>query len=278
MSTVDKARFKRELGILSGKVQHRAIVTLFDWSTDVDQLWYISEFGDPFSRWWSRLRKDLEEDPASLVDKAVSVLFELASALSVCHGEGVIHRDIKPKNLIVKRGVAEPWPILIDFGLAHAGNESRLTQVDQAVGNKRFSPDIMRYHLEEIQPWLDVFELAQLFIWMLDEKSPKDHWQRPVHWKYAEYSDRIPKDLQLSIRAFTAACSSQDTSPADATEAVTLLRDLFTPRLESVPSGIDVNSIAVAKRRGEAKKHLREAETQEEVQSSAPLAEKYISI
>ena len=178
-----------------------AIVTLFDWCADSDRPWYISELGDPFDRWWSQLKTDLREDPSTLVDRAVSVLVELSSALSTCHSHGVVHRDIKPKNLVVKRGVAEPWPILIDFGLAHVETGIRLTPADQAVGNARYSPDIMRNRLEQVPPWLDVFDLAQLFIGMLDDKAPKDHWQRPVHWKYAVYSDGLPGDLELSHKS-----------------------------------------------------------------------------
>ena len=273
MSQVDRARFRRELEILSGKVHHRAIVTLFDWSADSDRPWYISELGDPFDRWWSQLKTDLREDSAALVDRAVSVLVELSSALSTCHDHGVVHRDIKPKNLVVKRGVVEPWPVLIDFGLAHVEAGPRLTPADQAVGNARFSPDIMRNRLEDVPAWLDVFDLAQLFIWMLDEKAPKDHWQRPVHWKYAIYSDRLPEDLELSIRAFTAACSTQETSPANGVEVAKLLESLFPPQLAPTGGKIDASTIVNAKRRGEAKKLLAEAAVIEEVQSCVPLGE-----
>ena len=270
----NRERFRRELHILTNMVSHRAIVTLFDWSADPERPWYISEMGDPFDTWWVKWKKGLRDNPETLVDKALSILAELSSALAICHSKGVVHRDIKPKNLIVKRRVAKPWPILIDFGIAYVESNSRLTLVDQAVGNRRFSPDIMRYRLDEVPPWLDVFELAQLFIWMLDVKAPKDHWQRPVHWKHVVYSDQLPEDMLLAIRAFTAACSNEVSSPANGTEAVRLLEELFPPRLTSVAGGIDVNAMIVAKQRGEAKKLLREAEIQEEVQSCAPLAKK----
>ena len=274
MSEVARARFRRELEILSRKVHHRAVVTLFDWSADSERPWYISELGGPFDQWWSQLKKALAEDPKTLIDRAVAVVVELSSALSSCHESGVIHRDIKPKNIIVQTGVAEPWPILIDFGLAHAQDGNRLTPADQAVGNARFSPDIMRNRLQEIPPWLDVFDLAQLLIWMLDDKAPKDHWQRPVHWRYAVYSHSIPENVQLSIRAFTAACSIQDTSPASGSEAIKLLQELFPSRVASTAGEIDVSSIVEAKRRGEAKKLLGEAAVQEEVESCVPLGEK----
>ena len=274
MSEVSIGRFQREIEILSSKVQHRSIVTLFDWSLDIEQPWYISELGDPFDKWWKCQKKKLEQAPKALIESAISVLLELSSALSVCHDNGIVHRDIKPKNLIMKRGVTEPWPILIDFGIAHANDEERLTPIDQAVGNARFSPDIMRSRLEEVPPWIDVFDLGQLLIWMLDEKAPKNHWERPVHWKYAIYNDKIPEESQLSIRAFTSACSAQITSPANGTQVVELLEKLFPRQLSKKVGQIDPNIIKNAKRRGETTRLLANAELQEEIQSSAPLAEK----
>ena len=274
MCEVSRRRFHRELEILSSKVQHEAVVTLFDWSEKIEHPWYISELGDPFDKWWSRRRKKLKQNPEALVEQAVSILRELSSALSDCHENGIVHRDIKPKNLIMKRGVPEPWPILIDFGIAHYEGEDRLTPADQALGNARFSPDVMRSRLEVVPPWLDIFDLGQLLIWMLDEEVPKRHWQRPVHWKYAIYSDGIPENLQLSIRAFTAACSTQVTSPANGTEVVGLLDKLFPRQLPKKVGQIDPNIITNAKKRGAAIKQLANAELEEEVQSGALLAEK----
>ena len=274
MSEVSRGRFQRELEILSSRVQHRAIVTLFDWTADIERPWYISELGDPFDEWWKRQKRELKHDPKALIDQAIYVFLELSDALSVCHNNGIVHRDIKPKNLIMKRGETETWPILIDFGLAHDEDGGRLTPTDQAVGNARFSPDIMRTRLEEVPPWLDVFDLGQLLIWMLDEKAPKDHWQRPVHWRYAVYDNGIPEELGLSIRAFTAACSTQITSPANGTEVVELLNKLFPRQLPKKVGRIDPNIIRNAKRHGETTKLLINAELQEEIESSAPLAEK----
>ena len=208
-----------------------------------------------------------------LVDRAVLVLAELASALSVCHKSGVVHRDIKPSNLVMKRGVAEPWPILIDFGIAHDEAGSRLTPLDEAVGNERFSPDVMRSRLKEIPPWLDVFDLAQLFMWMLDEGAPKAHWRRPMHWRYAEYRSDIPEISRSAIRAFTAACATEPTAPANGEEVGRLLGRLFPRPVALQTTKIDLETIQGARTRGEVKKLLAEAETEEEVRSAAPLAE-----
>ena len=272
VSDVERARFEREVKILC-QLKHRSIISLLDWSTDCETPWYISEQGDSFERWWARQRQDLTEDPVSLIGKAVAVLQELLSAISVCHDNGVVHRDIKPKNIVVKKGVSEPWPVLIDFGVTHDQDDARLTPMDDAVGNARFSPDIMRTRLDDVPPWLDVFDLAQLFIWMVDEKAPKDNWQRPVHWKYAVYSDYLPEELELSIRAFTAACATQEISPANGRECLALLNNLFLDDMPETVEDVDAESIRRAKRRGTSNKLLAEAALQEEIAASAPLGE-----
>ena len=174
----------------------------------------------------------------------------------------------------MKKGVPEPWPILIDFGIAHDETGERLTPADQAVGNARFSPDVMRHRLEEAPPWLDVFDLGQLLIWMLDQKAPKAHWQRPVHWKYAGFGEGMPVTLESSLRAFAAACSNQVNSPADGAQVVKLLNQLFPREIPKSASRIDPNAIAKARSLAEAVRQLNSAELQEELQSSALLAEK----
>ena len=266
-------RFCRELQILTGTIQHRAIVKLYDWKGDIERPWYISELGNPFNRWWRCQKLQTQHDPAKLVERAVEVLTELASALSVCHRSGVVHRDVKPSNLVMKRGVAEPWPILIDFGIAHDEAGSRLTPLGEAVGNEKFSPDVMRSRLNEVTPWLNVFDLAQLLMWMLEERAPKAHWRRPIHWKYAEYRSNIPENSRRAIRAFTAACANETTAPANGEEVRELLARLF-PRPVLSQTGVDLKAVLEARTRGEMKKLLAEAETEEEVQSAALLAER----
>ena len=163
---------------------------------------------------------------------------------------------------------------MIDFGVAHDEASPRLTPTGDAVGNARYSPDVMRTRVEDVRAWLDVFELGQLFIWMLDEKAPKAHWQRPVHWKYARYSNGIREDMLMSIRAFTAACSTESVAPRDGAECAKLLNALFAgvsgvEGFEGLKSGV----IARAKRQGAAKRLLVDQALAAEIEASAPRAE-----
>ena len=274
MTEVSRQRFQRELEILSERVEHRAVVTLYEWSADIERPWYISELGNPFETWWKRQRSKFRDQPGKLVESATSVLAELSSALSVCHNNGIVHRDIKPKNLVMKRGASPTWPILIDFGIAHDEEGTRLTSPDDAVGNARFSPDIMRRRVNAVTPWLDIFDLAQLLMWMLEVKPAKNHWQRPIHWKYARYDQRISEKPQRAIRAFTAACSNPTTAPSDGAQASNLLDTLFPQQPPTSDARLDPRGIVAAKRRGESTKLLANAAISEEVEAAAPLAER----
>ncbi len=278
-----RRRFSKEVDILSGStVQHRSVVRLLDWDTNAERPWYISERGDPFIEWWHSLR-DLQPHPENVATKAVDIVRQLASALSTCHEHGVVHRDIKPTNIVVKRGEKEPWPILIDFGLAYEHNSPRLTDSREAVGNRRFSPDPVRSRMEDVVPWLDVFALAQLFIWMLDEQvSDKRSWARPLHWRHAKYDPMLGKETLLAINAFNAACAFESSAPVNGGECVDLLDQLF-PNDSHVQSGShSTNQLAEmrrGRRQGLAVKKLTNAKISEEIESSAGLAETtYLSL
>ena len=273
LSPVDSKRFHRELLILSGKVDHPGVVTLFDWNPDGEHPWYISELGHPFRQWWRHRKRDLEHDPSAVVEEAIKVIRQIAQALAECHANGIVHRDVKPQNLIMKRGVPDPWPILIDFGIAHDETAERFTTTNDAVGNARFSPDIMRRRTDDVPPWVDVFDLAQILIWMLDDEAPKAHWQRPIAWNHAIYRPEIPPAKAQSLRAFTASCSNQTSGPTNGLQALDLLDRLFPPDVPFQVAQIDASGIVEAKRRGEAKRLLIEAALNEEIQSSAPLAQ-----
>lgn len=265
-------RFNREIPILASKLNHKGVVRLFDWSEDPKLPWYISELGTSFEPWWKQKRLELQEQPEELANIAISILELLISALAACHEAGVVHRDIKPKNIVLLKNTDEIYPVLIDFGIAFDEEKERLTPLDGAVGNAQFSPDMMRDRMEEVVPWVDVFAIGQLMIWMLGEKSAKSHWQGTIHWKYVRYPATLPEELKLSVQAFTAACSHMQTSPRNGEEAVALLQKLFEPPSINEMSAKPPRGIAIAKRRAFAENELQVVEMQDEIKAAAPLA------
>jgi serine/threonine-protein kinase len=113
-ATVSVDRFKREI-MLSAALQHPHIVPVLS-AGETDGLpFFIMPFVDGES-----LRTRLSRGPLS-VREAVSILKDVARALVYAHGRGIIHRDIKPDNILLSSGSAT----VTDFGVAKALSASR---------------------------------------------------------------------------------------------------------------------------------------------------------
>jgi serine/threonine-protein kinase len=107
-------RFLREIE-LAAQLQHPAILPLHDSGQAGDSVFYIMPYVEGES-----LRDRLARQRELPVEDAVRILCEVLDALAYAHGKGVIHRDIKPDNIMLSGRHA----LLMDFGVAKALNES----------------------------------------------------------------------------------------------------------------------------------------------------------
>ncbi len=128
-------------------------------------------------------------------------------------------------NVVMIEGV----PKLIDFGIAFAINEDRLTPIDDATAN-RYSPDPALNYMEEVPPWLDVYMLAQLLIWMVSEAHAKPRIHRPLDWRFVRYPFSSKESLN-KVRAITASCSDEGVGPKNAGDLKRLIGELFENRM-----------------------------------------------
>ena len=122
-AAVSVERFKREI-LMSAALQHPHIVPVLS-AGEVDGLpYFVMPFIDGES-----LRARLTRGPLS-VREAVSVLKDVARALSYAHTNDVVHRDIKPDNILLTGGTA----VVTDFGVAKALNASQAVRRGRRVG------------------------------------------------------------------------------------------------------------------------------------------------
>src|SRR5262249_28666582 len=113
-------RFLREIRI-SARFDHPHIVTLIDSGESDGLLWYVL----PRIRGES-LRERFIREKQLAVGESLAIAQQIAGALEYAHRKGVIHRDVKPENILLHEGEA----ILADFGIALAvsdATENRLT-------------------------------------------------------------------------------------------------------------------------------------------------------
>ncbi|ODR09007.1 protein kinase [Mycobacterium sherrisii] len=88
--------------------------------------------------------------------RAVAIITQIASALDAAHAAGVMHRDIKPPNILITR---DDFAYLVDFGIASATTDEKLTQLGTAVGTwKYMAPE--RFTNAEVTYRADIYALA----------------------------------------------------------------------------------------------------------------------
>lgn len=90
--------------------------------------------------------------------KAVSVVRQIASALDAAHAAGVLHRDVKPANILI---TADDFAYLVDFGIANAATEQRVTQLGDVLGTWAYmAPERFRGDAAQVTPRADTYALA----------------------------------------------------------------------------------------------------------------------
>lgn len=166
-------RFLREIEIVSNLL-HPHVLPLYD-SGDADGLLYhVTPLFDG-----ETIRDRLERDRQFPVDEALLLAREVADGLDYAHEQGVIHRDIKPDNILLYKGHA----LIADFGLARAvtiGGGERLTQTGFVVGSPAYmSPEQARGE-DTIDGRSDQYGLACVLYEMLAGEPPLSGRTRQV--------------------------------------------------------------------------------------------------
>ncbi|WP_081915954.1 serine/threonine-protein kinase [Saccharothrix sp. NRRL B-16314] len=163
-------RMVREARALAA-VRHPNCVRVFDIVQDPDGLAIIMEYidGQPLS--------DVVLKSGMLADTLAARLWvNMADALAAAHEQGVLHRDVKPSNVIVDtQGTAH----LIDFGIARSKGDSTLTATGMMVGTPDFlAPETARG--EAASPASDGWQLAATVSYALTGQPPRGSRENPI--------------------------------------------------------------------------------------------------
>ena len=162
------ARFRRE-ALAAARLQHPNVVQVFDSGEDPEsgRHFIVMEYVDGPSC------ADLVRDHTLLeVEQTVHIIRDACHGLDYAHRAGVVHRDVKPGNLLVssETGITK----LADFGIAKAAEQTRITQVGSVLGTAAYlSPEQARG--EEAGPASDIYSLGVCTYQFLAGRLPHEY-------------------------------------------------------------------------------------------------------
>ena len=162
-----RARFIREAQT-AAQLNHPNIVPIYavDEKDGGSVVFFVMSYVDGES-----LGARLKREGAWPIEQTVRVLRDVADALAYAHARGVVHRDIKPDNILIDRATGRP--MVTDFGIARAAaGETRLTVTGVAVGTPAYMSPEQALGERELDGRSDLYSLAVVGYHMLTGETP----------------------------------------------------------------------------------------------------------
>jgi eukaryotic-like serine/threonine-protein kinase len=245
------ARFRRE-ALAVAKLIHPNIVQVYDTGVDAARHYIVMEYVEGRS-----VAQLLQTKGRMGADTAVEIGVQGCGGLEYAHRQGIIHRDVKPGNLMVIGGPAgrrrrdssahepptgEMTVKLTDFGIARASAQTRLTQVGSVVGTAAYlAPEQARG--EEASPAADVYALGVVLYQILTGRLPwegstlaelaiRRENERPL--PPTSYDPEVPETLSRAVlRSLEGEIGARYSSARELAQA---LEDGLAGREPSPPS------------------------------------------
>ena len=171
-------RFQREIQAL-GRLQHRGIAQIYATGVEKagagDQRWFSMEYVDGVG-----LREHCRREKLSLLQR-IALVIHVIDVVQYAHDQGVLHRDLKPDNILIGR---DGLPKVLDFGVARLQLDDDLpslrTMTGAVVGTIAYmSPEQARgAHIDEKS---DVFSLGAILYELLSDRLPYESRGRSLH-------------------------------------------------------------------------------------------------
>lgn len=233
------ARFKQEAQAAAA-LQSPYIVSVYDWGKDEDTYYIVMEYLRG-----TDLKSGLRKHGALESKKVAQIGSQIAQALSVAHKHDIIHRDIKPQNIMVQ---PDGNIKVMDFGIARAKN-SHLTQDNSVLGTAHYvSPE--QTQGKDLGPTTDIYSLG---IVMYEAATGQVPFQgddaisvalKQVNELPAPPS-QINPNIDPALESIILKCMEKD--PANrfqsANELYRVLRDYLAGRITAIPTTPQVTTI-----------------------------------
>lgn len=180
-------RFQREAHAGSG-LNHPNIVEIYDVGSEDGLQYIVMEYVEGVTAKELVLRRGGLE-----VNEAVDFMQQLASGIDKAHASDIVHRDIKPQNILVK---GDGSLKVSDFGIAQSGDAIQLTKTDSVMGSIHYlAPEVVRGEGASISS--DIYAMGIIFYEILTGKMPFDG-DMPVEIAMMHLRDNIPSVQEIN--------------------------------------------------------------------------------
>lgn len=208
-----KTRFEREARIIAG-IRHPNIVTVYDYGEYEGQFYMAMEFLDG-----ELLYHKLRSAPFDL-DTTLLILRDIAAALDTAHARGLVHRDVKPSNIVLVKpdGEGEGRAVLMDFGIAKMMEGATGITHSGMLGTVDYIAPEQILHAGEVDKGADIYALGVIAYQMLTGKLPFAG-ANPGQQLYAhlQQSPKDPREIKpdIPLEAANAVLRALKKSPAE---------------------------------------------------------------
>lgn len=226
---IGRERFLREIE-LTARLQHPHILPVFDSGTSDGFVWYSMPYIEGES-----LRDRLDRTGRLSLSEATAIARDIAAALGYAHARNVVHRDVKPENILL---TLQGDALMADFGIAKAleSADERLTATGLGLGTLSYmSPEQMMGE-RPVRPQSDVYALGMVIHEMLAGARPFADGA-PALMLARRLADGAPlvtstrTDVPLALATLVQRALEVDPArrPATASDFVTLLDNAVKP-------------------------------------------------
>ncbi|MFI7703232.1 protein kinase [Nonomuraea sp. NPDC049480] len=196
------ARFQGEARAMA-TINHSGVVDVYDYGVSGDTVYLVMKFvdGEPLDRLLARLGRIPPQAAMELIAQA-------ASALQAVHDQGIVHRDVKPGNLLVQR---DGTLVLTDFGIARSDLANRLTDVGMVLGTAAYcAPE--QAEGAPVTPAVDIYALGVVAYECLVGQRPFDGDSAvTIALKHIrEAPPPLPPDIPYAVRQLVEIALSKD--------------------------------------------------------------------
>ncbi|HSA56503.1 MAG TPA: serine/threonine-protein kinase [Gemmatimonadaceae bacterium] len=229
-------RFRREIKLVA-QLQHPHIVPVFTAGGDDTLLWYAMPYVSGES-----LRARLAREGALPVADAVRITREVLDALGAAHAHGIVHRDVKPENILLEGSHAQVADFGVAKALAEAGVTTGLTTAGFALGTPAYMAPEQAMADPTTNHRADLYATGVVLYEMLVGAPPfagnaqsviSAHLTAPI----PQVSDRR-RDVPPAVAGLTARLLAKNPAerPQSAAEALAALESITTPSAAPMPA------------------------------------------